>query len=137
MENNPLTSFPMIISFFDANLKMVVLSIDVYQSHEPDMLFVFSPAMSLIEFLIYVGNTISFWFGLSVLDVLLRRTSFAIKALEVWSMSKKGVTRENEKVKEKSSSNHMSHFKEIELKMSQLFQSVSQSIKDSLPKELQ
>ena len=98
---------------------MVEFAIQVYQPEEPDMQFNYIASIDLIDFLVYVGNTIAFWFGVSVIDLLLLRQSFAARATQLWKFASKD--QHEEKTEHTVSKNHfIGQFRKLDLLITQI-----------------
>ena len=75
---------------------MIEFGIQVYQPEEPDMQFTYTASINLIDFLVYVANTIALWFGVSVIvSVIDLRQSFAARARQLWKFASKDQHQEN------------------------------------------
>lgn len=98
---------------------MVIFGIQVYQPDEPNMQFIYSASIELIDFLVYVGNTIGFWFGVAVIHFLLLRQSFAARATQLWKFASKDQHEENTE-HTVSKNNFIGQFRKMDLLMTKI-----------------
>ena len=108
------------IKYVDAHEAiMVEFAIQVYQPEEPDVQFNYSTSIDVIDFLVYVENTIGFWFGITVIDMLLLRESFAARATQLWNFGAKDQHQENTE-HTVSNNNFISEFQKMHLLITEI-----------------